>query len=70
MFTQNESGLDRSLRAIIGIVLVVLMFTSITGVWLWVAGIVAAILLVTAAVGFCPLYSLLHISTKSPRHAA
>lgn len=70
MFTQNESGLDRTLRAIIGIALVILMFTYLTGAWLWVAGIVAAVLLVTAAVGYCPLYALLRISTKSPRHAA
>lgn len=69
MFTQNESGLDRTLRAIIGIALVVAMF-YLTGVWVWVAGIVAAILLVTAAVGFCPLYALFRISTKSTRHAA
>ncbi len=70
MFTQNESGLDRTLRAIVGIALVIAMFTIIQGVWLWVAGIVAAILLVTAAVGFCPLYALLRLNTKSPRHAA
>jgi hypothetical protein len=70
MFTQNESALDRTLRAIIGIAIVVGMFTFITGVWLWVAGVVAAILLVTAAVGYCPLYALLRISTKTPeRHA-
>jgi Flp pilus assembly protein TadB len=69
MFTQNESGLDRALRAIIGIALVVAMF-YLTGAWVWAAGIVAAVLLVTAAVGFCPLYALLRISTKSPRHAA
>lgn len=69
MFTQNESGLDRTLRAIIGIALVVAMF-YLTGVWVWVAGIVAAVLLVTAAVGFCPLYALFRISTKSTRHAA
>lgn len=70
MFTQNESALDRTLRAIIGIAIVVGMFTFITGAWLWVAGIVAAILLVTAAVGFCPLYALLRISTKRPARAA
>ena len=70
MFAQNESGLDRTLRAIIGIALVVLMFTYLTGAWLWVAGIVAAVFLVTAATGFCPLYALFHMSTRSPRHAA
>lgn len=70
MFTQNMSAFDRAIRAIIGIALVVGMFTIITGAWLWVAGIVAAILLITSAVGFCPLYALLHIRTKTPQRVA
>lgn len=70
MFTQNMSALDRTIRAIIGLALVVGMFTFITGAWLWVVGIIAAILLVTATVGFCPLYALLHIRTKAPERAA
>lgn len=65
MLPQNESVLDRGLRALIGVVLVVLMFTWLTGIAQIIAGIVAAVLLVTAAVGFCPLYALLRISTKS-----
>lgn len=70
MLRQNESVLDRTLRAIIGIALIVVTVTALSGVWQIIAGIVAAILLVTAAVGFCPLYALLHISTKSARRAA
>ena len=30
----------------------------------------AAIMLATSAVGFCPLYALLHINTRGPRAAA
>lgn len=62
---QNESVLDRTLRAVLGIVLVIVMFTWLSGVAQIIVGIVAAVLLVTAAIGFCPLYALLHISTKS-----
>lgn len=67
---QNESALDRILRAILGIALVIVMFTWLSGVAQIIAGVVAAVLLVTAAVGFCPLYALLRISTKSRGRAA
>ncbi len=67
---QNESALDRILRAILGIALVIVMFTWTTGVAQIIVGIIAAVLLVTAAIGFCPLYALLHISTKSRSRAA
>ncbi len=69
MFPQNESALDRVIRLVLGIVLGVLVFTSLTGVWQIVAAVVAAILLLTAAVGFCPLYALFRISTKSGKRA-
>jgi hypothetical protein len=32
--------------------------------------VVAGILLVTATVGFCPLYALFHITTRSRRRAS
>jgi hypothetical protein len=56
--------LDRIVRVVAGVVAVVVALavgpTSVVGIVLFV---VAAILLVTAAVGFCPLYRLLGIST-------
>lgn len=61
---KNMGTVDRILRAIFGALLLVLYFTNvIAGTWGIVALIVAAILLVTAAVGVCPLYMLLRIST-------
>jgi uncharacterized membrane protein len=65
MFTRNESPLDRGVRAIVGAALVL---TSIAGLGLTtplgiVAVVVGAVLLVTAATGFCPLYRLLGIGT-------
>ncbi len=61
----NMSGMDRSFRVIIGIAFVLLSwavgFGSALGIVLLV---VAAILLLTGAVGMCPLYRLLGISTN------
>ncbi len=61
----NESTLDRGLRAISGLLLAIAAFvigaTTALGIVLIV---LAAILLVTAAVGFCPLYRLLGLHTN------
>ena len=69
MIPQNESALDRVIRFVIGIGLGVLVFTSLAGVWQIIAAVVAAVLLLTAAVGFCPLYALFRISTKPGKRA-
>ena len=62
---RNESGIDRLIRVIIAIAAVVgaaaVGFGSV-GAWILLA--VAVIMLVTAAVGFCPLYRLFGISTR------
>jgi hypothetical protein len=64
MFAQNEGTVDRAIRIIAGLGLGIAVFTLLTGVWQIVVAVVAAILLVTGLVGFCPLYSLLRISTR------
>jgi hypothetical protein len=61
----NESNMDRIIRVVIGLVLLVLYFAgSVTGVLGILAVALGAILLLTGAVGFCPLYTLLKVSTK------
>ena len=55
----NEGTVDRALRVIVGLVLIGLAFTGKIGVWGWI-GVVP---LVTGAVGMCPLYSILGLST-------
>jgi hypothetical protein len=65
MFPQNEGALDRIIRVVAGVGLGIVVFMLLTGVWQIVAGVVAAILLVTGLVGFCPLYALLRIDTRS-----
>lgn len=62
--TTNESSTDRIIRAVAAVVAIVVAFvtgpSSVLGIVLLV---VAAVLLVTAAVGFCPLYRIFGMST-------
>ena len=62
--THNESTADRAVRAGAGVVLAAAGVWAGTGTGLGIVLlVVAAVLLVTAAVGFCPLYHLLGIGT-------
>lgn len=55
----NVGGIDRILRIIVGIVLIALSLMGTIGVWGWI-GIVP---LVTGLFKFCPLYSIIGMST-------
>lgn len=57
--TKNMGTLDRGLRVAVGGLLVALAATGTVGVWGWI-GVVP---LVTAAIGWCPAYTLLGIRT-------
>ena len=60
--TKNAGTLDRALRAlraILGLVLIPLALTGTIGAWGWIG----VIPLVTAALGWCPAYTLLGIKT-------
>lgn len=62
--TVNESSLDRGIRAAIGIVLLLAWLLGwVAGTFAIVLGVVGIVLLATAAVGFCPMYRILGIST-------
>jgi len=61
----NMGMLDRIIRIILAIVVIVLYLTGqISGVAAIILGVIAAIFVVTSLIGFCPLYTLFHISTK------
>lgn len=63
--TINESPLDRIIRITVGLGLAGLAITGVvTAPIAYAVWVVAAILLLTGMVGFCPLYALLHVSTK------
>ncbi len=55
----NMGSADRIIRAIVGIVLLALVFVGPQTAWGWI-GVVP---LGTALVGVCPLYSILGIKT-------
>lgn len=61
----NEGWIDRIVRIVIGVVLIVLGFFSVwTGFGRWFAYIVGVILLLTGASGYCLLYVPFNINTK------
>jgi hypothetical protein len=63
MFKTNESTLDRSLRILLGIALLVWFFVDQgTGFWHY-AKLVGVVPLLTGLVGTCPIYSILGVST-------
>jgi hypothetical protein len=61
----NMSSMDRIIRTVIAVIFGILIFAKlVTGTLAIILGVVAVIFLVTALIGFCPLYSLLKLSTK------
>ena len=55
----NMGKTDRTLRIVVGLVLIALAATGTVGLWGWL-GVVP---LLTGALGLCPLYTLLGIRT-------
>ncbi len=60
----NMGKLDRIIRAVAGVIALIIAFAAATGVAQIVLWVVGAILLLTAAIGFCPLYAPFRFSTK------
>ena len=60
----NVGGFDRLIRVIIAIAAIAgAIALGFGSAWAWVLVVVAAIMVVTAAVGFCPLYRVFGMST-------
>jgi hypothetical protein len=55
----NEAGWDRIVRVMAGLILIGLAATNTVGGWGWL-GIIP---LATGAIGWCPLYTVLGLST-------
>jgi hypothetical protein len=61
---KNMGVFDRSVRVIVALVVVVLIVVkTLTGTLVLILGILAAVFVLTAAIGFCPLYVPLKLST-------
>lgn len=59
--TTNVGTIDRALRIIVGLAL--LAFAAFSGSSYWWAGLIGIVPILTAAMGFCPAYTLLGMST-------
>ncbi len=57
---KNVGAVDRMIRLIVGIILVVLVFVGPKTNWGWIG----LIFIITAVVGFCPLYLPFKINTN------
>ena len=55
----NVGNIDRIVRAVIGLALIALAWAGTIGAWGWI-GVVP---LLTAALGFCPIYTMLGFSS-------
>jgi len=55
----NEGTIDRTLRVIVGLVLIGLTASGTIGAWGWIG----VLPLLTGAVGFCPAYAMFGMST-------
>ena len=64
--TKNMGTLDRVIRTIIAVIIVVLLLNgTLTGMLAILLGIFAIAFLGTSAIGWCPLYKPLGISTRA-----
>ncbi|MCA8868044.1 MAG: DUF2892 domain-containing protein [Rhodobacteraceae bacterium] len=65
MFAKNIGTVDRVLRIVPGVILIALfLFYPALGGWKWAALVVGVIVLVTAFISTCPLYSVLGVHTN------
>jgi hypothetical protein len=67
---QNMGSIDKTIRVLVAVVIGILYFTDqITGTAAIILGIFAVVFLLTSAIGFCPLYLPLRLSTLKKKDA-
>lgn len=57
--TKNAGGIDKILRIVVGIALIVLTIMGVLPMW----GYIGIVPLATGLMGWCPLYTVLGINT-------
>jgi len=61
---KNMGSADKIVRVLFAIIIAILYFTNqITGAAAIVLGVIAVVLILTSVMGFCPLYSMIKLST-------
>lgn len=64
--TVNEGIVDRAIRVVVGLVLVVLALMGTIGPWGWIGVVPIA----TGLIGWCPAYSIFGIKTTGAQKQA
>ncbi|HNQ12970.1 MAG TPA: DUF2892 domain-containing protein [Bacteroidia bacterium] len=60
----NMGTIDRSMRTLVALVLIILYYQGIiSGTFLTIGLLISAVFLITSIIGFCPLYTLFGFST-------
>lgn len=59
----NQRTTDRAVRTLFAVILFIVAFTVASGIWTPISFVLGAVMVGTAAIGFCPLYALLGINT-------
>ncbi len=60
---KNVGGVDRTIRILVGVILVALSVSAVIGPW----GYLGLIVLATGAFKYCALYSMVGINTCEPK---
>ena len=67
---QNMGSFDKLVRVLVAAVIAILYFTNqISGTVAVILGVLAVVFLLTSAIGFCPLYLPLKLSTIKKKDA-
>ena len=61
---QNESETDRVLRVVMGVILILVAYSTVVGIWQIGLYVLGVLLTVTGLTGFCLIYKLLGVSTQ------
>lgn len=65
---KNMGALDRILRIIVAVVLALLYFSKVvTGTLGIIFLVIALVFLLTSIIGFCPLYTIIGVSTRKEK---
>ncbi len=65
MMEQNVGQIDRIIRVILGLIFAVLVYVFLNSIAVAaIFGLLAIIMFVTAALGTCPIYSVIKFSTN------
>jgi len=62
-FEMNVGKLDRIVRIILGVVLLIVAAGYVTGIWMFIALLLGMVFLFTGLAGSCIVYSILGMST-------